>query len=193
MVQIDVPIAFGIGSFFTDAASRQLRLCRAEYYFRAFSRNNLFQSFFFRWIPVYFLLNYFGWETTHMWWHADAVTAYPFYIALFIVVFFAAANLGFVLGAWLVRRGRLALNRIVYLGIVVYSGIWIFAQVNRPFRLGTWREWQAGTAPWFYEDRTFLFMLTFTLVVWGIGLAAFAIQLRRKGKHLDRARTAAAS
>jgi hypothetical protein len=192
VVQIDVPIAFGIGSFFAEAASRQLRLGRAEYYFRAFTRNNLFQSLFFSWIPVYFLLNYFGWETTHMWWHADSVTAYPYYLPIFLVVFFAAANLGFVLGAWLVRRGSDMLNRVVYLGIVAYSAIWIFAQVNRTFRLGTRREWLAGTAPWFYEDRTFLLMLIFTLVVWVIGLAVFAMQLRREGKHLDVARKMAA-
>ncbi|HZT34246.1 MAG TPA: hypothetical protein VFA33_30420 [Bryobacteraceae bacterium] len=185
MVQIDVPIAFGAASLFADAASKQLSTGRAEYYFRTCAKNNLFQIFFFSWIPVYFLMNYFGWETTHMWWHADAVTAYPFYVPIFLVVFFGAANLGFLLGYALVKRGRLWTNRAIYLGILVYSGVWIFAQVERTFRLGTYREWQAGVAPWFYEDRTFLTMLIFTLAVWGIALAAFALQLRNEGRHLD--------
>jgi len=51
--------------------------------------------------------------------------------------------------------------------------------------LGTYREWQAGVAPWFYEDRTFLFMLILTLVVWGVAMLVFALQLRNEGKHLD--------
>ena len=185
MVQIDVPIAFGAASLFADAASRQLRTGRAEYYFRTFAKNNLFQAFFFSWIPVYFIMNYFGWETTHMWWHADSVAAYPYYVPIFLVVFFAAANLGFLLGYALVKRGRLWTNRAVYLGVLAYSGIWIFAQIDHTFKLGTYREWQAGVAPWFYEDRTFLFMLILTLVVWGVAMLVFALQLRSEGKHLD--------
>jgi hypothetical protein len=193
MVQIDVPIAFGVGSFFADAAHRQISSGRAEYYFRAFSANNLFQSFFFSWIPVYFLLNYFGWETTHMWWREDSVTSYPYYIPIFMVVFFAAANLGFLLGSRLVRRHRLWTNRAVYLGILVYSGIWIFAQWPRTFHLGTWREWHADPAstPWFYQDSTFLGMLIFTVIVWAGGIAIFGRLLWNDGRHLDVIRHAA--
>lgn len=193
MVQIDVPVAFGIGSLFADAASRQLRLGRAEYYYRAFAKNNICQAFFFSWIPVYFLLNYFGWETTHMWWHADSVAAYPFYVPIFLVVFFGAVNLGFIAGARLVQQGRLWANRAIYLGILAYSTVWIFAQVNSTFKLGSYAQWKAGAAPWFYEDRTFLWMLIFTLVVWVVALAAFALQLRAEGEHLDRNVRAAAA
>ena len=191
MVQIDVPIALGVGSLFADAANRQIASGRAEYYFRAFAANNIFQSFFFSWIPVYFLMNYFGWETTHMWWHEDSVTAYPYYLPIFLVVFFAAANFGFLLGAALVRRGRLWTNRAVYLGILVYSGIWIFAQLGHTARLGTYREWMAHQAPWFYQDRTFLLMLIFTLVVWAVPLAVMALRLWNEGKHVDVIRQAA--
>jgi hypothetical protein len=191
MVQIDVPIAMGIGSLFADAASRQLQTGRAEYYFRAFAMNNIFQIFFFSWIPVYFLMNYFGWETTHMWWHADTVAAYPFYMPIFLVVFFGVANLGFVIGCRLVRAGRLWTNRAIYLGILAFAGVWIFGQVNRSFKLGTYSDWAAGNAPWFYEDRTFLTMLIVTCVVWAGALAAFALRLRSEGRHLD-ARAASA-
>jgi hypothetical protein len=185
MVQIDVPIAMGIGTLFADAAHRQLQTGRAEHYFRAFAANNVFQIFFFSWIPVYFLMNYFGWETTHMWWHADSIAAYPYYMPIFLVVFFAAANVGFILGYRLVRSGRLWANRAIYLGILAYSGIWILAQVNRTFKLGTYSEWTAGQAPWFYQDRTFLWMLVFTIVVWAGALAVFALRLRAEGRHLD--------
>lgn len=185
MVQIDVPVAFAIGSFFADAAHKQLQTGRPEYYYRALWINNVYQIFFFSWIPVYFLLNYFGWETTHMWWHADSVTAYPYYVPIFLVVFFLAAEGGFILGNRLIRQGRLNANRAVYIGILVYSAVWIFGQTHTTFRLGTYAEWNAGKAPWFYEDATFLFMLILTLVVWGAGLVYFYSLLRREGMHLD--------
>jgi hypothetical protein len=185
MVQIDVPIAFAIGSFFADAARKQLQTGQLEYYYRTLAKNNIFQIFFFSWIPVYFLLNYFGWETTHMWWHQDSVTAYPYYVPIFIVVFFLAANGGFLLGNWLVKNGRFVFNRVVYIAIGVYSLIWIFVQPGRTFRLGTYAEWKSGAAPWFYEDGTFLFMLIFTLIVWGVALVIFYLMLRRERRNLD--------
>ena len=178
MVQIDVPVAFGIGSLFAEAAGRQLRTGRAEPFYRALASNNLYQIFFFSWIPVYFMLNYFGWETTHMWWTADSVAAYPFFVPVFLIVFFGAANGGFLLGSRLVRAGRLRANRAVYLGILLYSAVWILAQPGSTMRLGTYAEWHAGTAPWFWEDTTFLVMLVLTLVVWGIGLVWFWRGLR---------------
>jgi len=185
MVQIDVPVAFGIGALFADAASKQLRLGRPEYYYRAIWKNNLFQVFFFSWIPVYFLLNYFGWETTHMWWHEDSVTAYPYFVPLFMLVFFAAANGGFLLGDWLVSKGRLLANRLVYLGIGTYALVWVFAQTDRTFRVGTHAQYKAGTAPLFYQDRTFLRMFILSMIVWGFGVVVFFLRLRREGMHLD--------
>jgi hypothetical protein len=185
VVQIDIPIAFGVGSLFADAAYKQLQNGRPEYYYRAFNKSLVYQTFFFSWIPVYFLLNYFGWETTHMWWHEDSVSAYPFFVVIVLLLFFLAAVGGFLLGHHLVKRGRLWANRAVYLAILAYSGIWIFAQIDHSFRLGTYTEWSEGRSPWFYEDRTFLFMLVLTLVVWGGALAVYFLRLRREGKHLD--------
>ena len=119
-----------------------------------------------------------------MWWHADSVMAYPYYVPIFMVVFFLAANGGFLLGNWLVKKGRLVANRMVYIAVFIYSAVWILAQPGSTFRLGTYGEWKAGAAPWFYQDRTFLFMLIFTLVVWGTALVIFLLGLRREGRHL---------
>ena len=47
MVQIDVPVAFGIGAFFADAAWKQLQSGRPENYYRVLAVNNMFQIFFF--------------------------------------------------------------------------------------------------------------------------------------------------
>jgi hypothetical protein len=190
MVQVDVPAAFGIGSFFADVASRQLRFGRPEYYYRAVWKNNIFQIFFFSWIPIYFLLNYFGWETTHMWWDGDSVAAYPYYVPLFIVIFFAAANAGFLLGKWLITRGHVVANRVMYLIVGVYCLIWVFGQTNRTFDVATPAQWEQGIRVLFYQDPVFLRMFIFSMVVWIAGLLAFALSLWREGKHLDYVDTA---
>src|SRR5205823_1253879 len=115
------------------------------------------------------------------------VSAYPYYLPIFLVVFFGAAILGFLLGASLVRKGRLGTNRVVYLGIVAYAGIWIFAQLNRTAKLGTWKQWHDNpdSTPWFYQDQTFLIALIGTIVVWAGGMAVLALRLWNEGKHID--------
>ncbi len=185
MVQVDVPVAFAVGTLFAEAARKQLQGGRPEYFYKVLLKNNIFQIFFFSWIPVYFILNYFGWETSHMWWHEDSVNAYPFFVPIFLIIFFAAANGGFLLGHRLVTTGKLKANRIVYIGIFIFSGAWIFGQMGRTFRLGTYSQWKMGTAPWFYEDSTFLAMLILTLLIWGIALAIFLVRLIREGKQLE--------
>ena len=184
MVQIDVPIAFAAGCMFADAASQQLRSGQGAYFSETLLKSNIFQIFFFSWIPVYFILNFFGWETTFMWWKDDSVISYAFFLPVFMVVFFLAANAGFLLGNWLVTRGLLLANRIVYGIIVVYSAVWIFAQTGRTLRVGTRSQWEKGTAQWFYEDTTFLVMLIVSLGIFGIALALFLLQLHRQGKRM---------
>ncbi len=98
MVQVDVPMALACGAFLTDAASKRLARSPKASRVQVHLANAVFQIFFFSWIPVYFLLNNFGWETTHMWWYADSVTAYPFYVPIFLIVFFLAGIGGCALG-----------------------------------------------------------------------------------------------
>ena len=155
MAQIDVPAAFAIGSFLADAAHRQIEAGRKDLCYRALVKNNMFQIFFFSWIPVYFIANYFGWETTYLWWHADSVSAYPLFLPIFLVVFFAAGNCGFLLGSRLIAARRVMANRIVYLAIVLFSAIWVFGQTGRTFKVGTYSQFKAGTAEMFWDDRTF--------------------------------------
>ena len=185
MVQVDIPIAFGVSCFFTDMARRQLQQGGPIYYYHTLSQTVIFQAFFFSWIPLYFLMNFFGWETTHMWWHADDITAYPFFIPMFVILFWLSAFLGFYVGSRLVVEGQLWANRIIYLGILLFTLIWIFAQPGNTMRLGTYTEWKAGLAPWFYESGTFLFMFILVMIIWIAGIVWFAIRLWRIGNHLD--------
>jgi hypothetical protein len=185
VVQVDVPIAFAVGTYFADAAQRQLRAGGAEYYYRTFFLLMTFLALFFSWIPVYFLINYFSWEVTHMWWHANSVETYPLFVPIFLIVFFGVGMLGFLLGYRLVVSGRLLANRLIYVGVLLYSAVWIFGQTHRTFRVGTRDEWLAGTSPLFYQDHTFLLMLIFVLVVWAAGIVWFTKILHRDGRHLD--------
>lgn len=184
MVQIDVPAAFGVGCAFADAARRQLQRGGDRGFLSVLAHYNIYNSFFFVWIPIYFLVHYFGWETTHMWWHRDSVTEYPFFLCGFIVAFFVAANAGFLVGVRLVRAERLKLNRGIYLGILIGSAVWILGQLDRTAKLGSYSEWKAGTAPWFWEDTEFVISLAVAMILWSSALAAFCYKLYRDGKRL---------
>jgi hypothetical protein len=185
MVQIDVPVAFGIGSLFADAANKQLQTGRREYFYQAWADNNVYQGIFFAWIPLYFLMNDFGWETTYMFWIKGSISAYPLYIPLFTIIFFLAANGGFLLGNSLVRAGKIWPNRIVYLAILAYSGLWILLQPSRTLHVGTYEEWAEGKAVWFFQDRIFLLALIVTIAIWAVPLFLYCRHLIDEGNHLD--------
>lgn len=187
MVQIDIPIAFALGQIFADAARKQLLTGRPEYYFSALAKNNLFHIFFFSWIPVYFLVNYFGWETTHMWWRKDVVTDYPFFLPVFLIAFFFSANSGFWLSTFLIRKGKFLFVRASYAGIFLYSFLWVFGLWKRTSYLGSYKEWAQGTAKRAWDTsggEPFLYMLFFSIILWFAALVFFIIILRAEGKNL---------
>ena len=80
MVQIDVPIVFGLGCLFADAARRGLQSeepqRRKEAFYRGLSANLVFLTLCVSWLPVYLLVFHFGFETSHMWWHRDSLRDY---------------------------------------------------------------------------------------------------------------------
>jgi hypothetical protein len=178
MVQIDVPAAFAIGSFFADAASKKLQSGDPAELYRAAFKNNLFQIFFFLWIPLYFIMNFFGWETTYLWWTSDSVASYPLFIVVFTLVFLAAGNCGFFLGGWLIRRRMIWANRLVYIGIAIYSTIWVFGQTSRTFQVGTYSDWAAHKSVMFYDNKDFLTAFLIVMAVWVIGVVGFYLNLR---------------
>jgi len=184
MVQIDIPVAFAIGSMVADAAQKQLQTGKPEHYYRNLARTNVFETFFFLWIPLLFIMNFFGWETTYMWWTADSVAAYPYFVPIFVLVFYLAANGGFLLGNRLVRSGQAGLNRAIWIGVVLFSAVWILAQPSRTMRVGTYSQWAAGQAVLFYEDRVFLYTLIFVMVVWTAGVVTLYLRLRKEGQQL---------
>ena len=176
MVQIDVPLAFGIGGMFASAGHRQLQHRFLESRANIWLQANLYFVFFYSWPPIYFLERYFGWETSHMWWHVDAMTDAAWLAPALLAATAAALNAGFLVGAHLVHRGRLGANRLVSAATVVFYAGWILAMGSRTANLGTYAEWASGTAPRALDDPAFVRTL---VILPGISFGALAILLVR--------------
>ncbi len=184
MVQIDIPIAFAAGQMLADAANRQLRTGKPEHYYRAQGATNLFTGLFFAPIPIYFLVDYFEWETTYM---VDPERVTRFFIPLVLFVLMLAANLGFWLSKALIQKGRAGVGRIIYILIWIYSLAWIFGNWPRSTRIGTYAEYHAARETmirlWEASKDPFLYILIATLVIFLVPLVLFLVRLRREGRQ----------
>jgi hypothetical protein len=181
MVQIDIPIAFAVGQMLADAASQQLKTGEPEPYYRTLAFTNIFTGLFFAPIPVYFLVDYFGWETTYMY-DPDRVTRFFIPIVLFVVIL--AANLGFWLSNALIRKGRERVGRMIYALIWIYSLAWIFGNWPRSTRIGTYAQYHTArdtmARAWEVSKDPFLFILIATLIIFFVPLVLFLWSLRRR-------------
>jgi hypothetical protein len=180
MVQIDIPIAFAVGQMLADAANQQLRTTRPAPYFRALAYTNMFTGLFFAPIPMYFLIDYFGWETTYM---CDPLGLTRFFIPIVLFALMLAANLGFWLSKALIRKGRDWIGRVIYVLIWIYSLAWIVGNWPRSTRLGTYAQYQAArdsmVRVWEVSKDPFLVILIATLIIFFVPLALFIWSLRR--------------
>jgi hypothetical protein len=181
VVQIDIPIAFAVGQMFADAASRQLSTGQPEPYYRTLAITNVFTGLFFAPIPIYFLVDYLGWETTYMY---DPTRLTRFFIPLVLFVLILAANLGFWLSNALIRKGRAGIGRAIYVLIWLYSLGWIFGNWPRSTRIGTYAQYHTArdtmTRVWEISKDPFFFILIATLVIFGVPLVLFIRQLRHQ-------------
>ena len=183
MIQIDVPIAFGMGGLFAGAAHEQLQRREPAEDTRVQLHANLYFVFVFCWPPIYLVERWFGWETAHVWWHGDTASAHPWLIPGFIVGAAAALNAGLVFGRSLVRAGLVGMCRIVSASVIVGSFAWMAAMGDRVTHLGTYREWQAGIAPPLASDPAFAPTLA-GISTWIFGvLIAWLLWLRRDGRR----------
>ena len=181
MVQIDIPVAFGTGGLFAAAVEQGLRSERASYFYqRALAANLLFQILLVVWLPVYLLIAHFGFQTSHMWWTGNSITDYPWLLPAFLAAYFVANVAGFRVGARLARRGRTRTVWLLFLGGFAFFGAWIAFQPYRTLTLGTYSEWQAGTAPWIWTDPVFVSLLTGDMIFFFIVLAVLYRALQRE-------------
>jgi hypothetical protein len=190
MIHLDVPLVFSFGVLFADAAKQQIRADPPVYAPRTQLEANLFQTVFFVWAPLYFMVAYFGWETSHLWWHGDSVADYPLLLPGLIVALTASVNAGFLVGKSLVLRERQRTIWAIYLATAVFCVWWLIAMGDRVSRLGTYREFAAGQAPPITTDPTFMTVLAINLVVTGGALAVFVTRLIRAGTHISASRHA---
>lgn len=164
MIQVDIPLAAAMGSAAAAAAKVQLRAGAHPDFLHAWLATNLFLMFGFAWIPIYFLMTYFGWETTHMWWTLPTASDHPWVIPGSMLLLFAFGNAGFLLGVHWTRARQDGVNRTFYLGILAACIAWMVWFYPRTLKLGTAATWQ--TAPWCYEDPAFMTAWVVTSVIW---------------------------
>jgi len=179
MIQVDLPVAFGMGSLMAHAAQRQIASGHPAAMGRAFLKVVLFHCVAFMWPPLYLLVFYFGFETSHMWWTEDSVLAYPWLLPAFFLALFSANIAGYQLGAHFVRAGRASRALMVFGATTVFSTLWIFLQKDRTMTLGTYRDWQAGTAPPASSDPAFMSFVTVLIVGYSAGAWLLYRSLRR--------------
>ena len=143
MIQVDLPVAFGSGTLLAAALEHHTDARTWPYlYQRALAKNLIFQTLFALWLPVYLLVNYFGFQTSHMFWHGESLTDYPALLPVFLILYFVANIAGFQTGAWLVLQGRARLARLIFVAAFTYFALWMAFQPYRTLSLGTFDEWQ---------------------------------------------------
>jgi hypothetical protein len=179
MVQIDVPMAFGLGALFAGAAREKIQAGDKKAYYRALARSLVFQIVFVFWLPLYLLVTQFGFQTTHMWWKGDSLLDYPALLPGFFLVYFLAHLGGFRFGVALARRGQG--HRAIWAYVAAWAVFigWVALQPNRSLHLGSYQEYKAGVAPWIWQQPSVLVVIGLALVVFNIVLVWFYRDLRR--------------
>jgi hypothetical protein len=180
MIQVDLPVAFGMGSLMAHAAQRQIASGEAGAIARAFNKVLLFHSVAFMWPPLYLMVFYFGFETSHMWWHADSVMAYPWLLPAFFLALLGVHIAGFKLGAKFIRAGHASRALMVFGATSVFCVAWIMLQRDRTLTLGTYQDWLAGTAPAASTDSGFMAFVIALIVGYSAGAWMVYRSLRRE-------------
>ena len=181
MIQVDLPVAFGSGTLLAAALEHRTGARTWPYlYQRALAKNLIFQTLFALWLPVYLLVDYFGFQTSHMFWHGESLTDYPALLPIFLILYFATNIAGFSTGAWLVLHGRARLARLIFVAAFTYFALWMAFQPYRTLSLGTFEEWKAGTAPWIWTDTWFMGVLAVGAVVFFAGITVVYRSLKRE-------------
>jgi hypothetical protein len=181
MVQVDIPFSFGVGALMATAVEQGLRSDRRPYfYYLGLAANLVLQALFVIWLPLYLLVNHFGFQTSHMWWHGDSLLDHPIFLPAFMVLYFLSCIGGYQAGVWLVERGRTGLARAVFYGGCAFFAGWMFLQPHRTLTLGTYQEWVDGRAVWIWTDTTFMTLLGVAFVAFVVALRIFLAGLRRR-------------
>ena len=183
MVQVDIPFSFGIGALMAVAVEDGLRSeRRAYFYVRGLTANLVLQTVFVFWLPLYLLVSNFGFQTSHMWWHGDALTDYPLLLPFFVVIYFASSLAGYQTGVSLVLRGRSRVAWGIFLASCAFFAGWMALQPRRTLMLGTYREWVEGRGTWIWHDHGFMALLGLAFVQFAVTARWFYRSIQREAK-----------
>ena len=183
MVQVDLPISFGVGALMATAVEDGLRTERKPYfYLRGLAANLILQMLFIVWLPVYLLASHFGFQTSHMWWHGNSLTDHPTMLPVFLVAYFAASLGGYHTGIQLVLRNRAAVARGLFVGSFVFFLAWMALQPGRTLVLGTYDDWVSGRATWIWLDQRFMALLGAAFVLFWAALWLFYRAVQRESR-----------
>lgn len=187
MIQVDLPIAFGAGSLMAHAARRQLLYADKHDgpIAKALMLVIIFHTLFFLWPPLYLLVYYFGFETSHMWFHGDSIMDYPWLFPVVFLMLYLMKFCGFIVGSYFVRHGRPKYSVVVYVLAVAFCMGWIFLQPDRTMTLGTYSDWKAGTAPWGSSDPSFMRFVYGLIGSYTLGLIWVYRAIRKAGLALQ--------
>jgi hypothetical protein len=179
VVQIDIPIAFAVGQMLADAANKHLQTGNPEPFYRTLALTNIYTGLFFAPIPIFFLVQYFGWETTYMY---DPERVTRFFVPIVLFVIMLAANLGFWLSSALITKGWAIIGRGLYILIWLYALGWIFWNWHRSTRIGTYAQYQSARETmiriWEVSQDPFFFILIATLIIFAVPLLLLIRHLR---------------
>jgi hypothetical protein len=126
-----------------------------------------------------------------MWWTGDSITEHPTLLPGFLLVYFLANLAGFHTGVRLVQGGHTRLVWLIFIGGFGFFAAWVAIQPYRTLSLGTYREWEAGTAPWIWTDPAFVGLLSGAAVLFFVVLAWLYRKLHRESVRHFEAGTAA--
>jgi hypothetical protein len=184
MVQVDIPFSFGVGALMATAVEHGLRSERRAYFYQlGLAANLVLQTLCVIWLPVYLLVSHFGFQTSHMWWHGDALTDHTLLLPIFLIVYFLASIGGYHTGARLVQQGRTRAARAIFVASCVFFIGWMALQPARTLKLGTYREWVDGRATWMWHDAQFMALLGIAFVLFVAAQWIFYRALARRSNE----------
>lgn len=169
MIQVDVPLAVGLGATLALAARRRLRTTES------FLNTDLLCAvlfFSFCMVPstLFFLVRWPAWDTLYVWEREDIPVWLP---SLFVFAQVAGGLLGFIAAHHWIRRGRV--QRAVALAVLGAGGavgamgvLW-----NRTLHAGTVASFQAGAPLNLFETDLYWHLLVFIPLGIFIPLALF--------------------
>ena len=183
MIQVDIPIAFGAGSLLAHASQRQLLYADKHNgpIAKALMLVIIFHTMFFLWPPLYLLVYYFGFETSHMWFHGDSIMSYPWLFPVVFLVLYLMKIFGFIAGSYCVRHGRPKYALVIYVAAVAFCLGWIFLMPDRTMTIGTYAQWKAGTAPWGNSDPAFMRFVYGLIISYTLGMIWVYRAIRKAG------------